>query len=88
MGISLASVAVKGLPPDTALSRLGLAPTDKTCDFFEAAIAAHPLPGDALLVTALDCDHRIIEAGSMAGLSAGCLALAGTLPRTARERDA
>jgi hypothetical protein len=75
MGISLASVAVKGLAPDTVLSRLGLAPTGRNCDFFETAVAAHPLPGDGMLVTALNCDHRIIRADSMARLSAGCQAL-------------
>jgi hypothetical protein len=76
MGISLAWVAVKGLEPDTILARLALAPTGRNCDILETDIAAHPLPGDAHMVAALDCAHRIVRADSMASLSAGCQALA------------
>jgi hypothetical protein len=79
MGISLAWVAVKGLEPDTVLARLDLAPTGRSCDILETGIAAHPLPGDAYLVAALDAAHRMIDAGSMALLSAGCEALAGSV---------
>lgn len=76
MGISLAWVAVKGLETDTILARLDLAPTGRNCDLLETGISAHPLPGGAQMVAALDCAHRIIEADSMARLSAGCEALA------------
>jgi len=76
MGISLAWVAIRGLDVDTVLARLDLAPTGRACDILETDIAAHPLAGGAHMVGALDCAHRIIEADSMARLSAGCEALA------------
>lgn len=76
MGISLAWVAVKGLELDTILGRLDLAPTGRSCDILETDIAAHPLPGHAWMVAALNCAHRIIHPASMADLSAGCRALA------------
>lgn len=76
MGISLAWVAVKGLELDTVLSRLELEAIDRTVDWLESDIAAHSLPGDALLVMALGCDHRIVEADSMIRLSVGCEAMA------------
>jgi hypothetical protein len=76
MGISLAWVAVKGLDTDTILERLALAPTGRRCDVLETDFATHPLPGDALLVTSLDRAHRIVDADSMAAVSAGCEALA------------
>jgi hypothetical protein len=76
MGISLAWVAVKGLDMDTILSRLELEPTGRECDCLDVDVSAHPLPGDALLVTTMRCDHRIIEPDSMAKVSAGCQAIA------------
>ncbi len=76
MGISLAWVAVEGLPLDQALQRLLLSRTGEACEFQHVDVSFHPLPQNWLLVTGMGCDHRVIRPESMSAVSAGCRAVA------------
>jgi hypothetical protein len=79
MGAALSWVAVEGADLATILARLGLEPTGAACGFPLRGIAAHPLPDGAWLIAAGGCDHRIIQAASMATLSAGGRAVSCTV---------
>ena len=76
MGISLAWVAVQGLPPDEALLRLSLARTGRSAASPFHGVAGRALPNGWFLITGGGCDHRIASAASVAALSSGCRAVA------------
>lgn len=76
MGVSLAWVAVEGLPTSEVLARLALTRNGKTRPYPNEGIAGHDLPRGWYLVGAARCDHRIIHAASMLAVSRGCRAVA------------
>ena len=46
MGIAMSWIAVRGLPLESALSRLGLELTDGETDYLQAPLTTHPVLPD------------------------------------------
>jgi len=72
MGYSLAWLAVRGIPHETALDRQGLTATDRQGDYAENALSGMPLENGWYLIVARGCDHRVIGEASLKELSIGC----------------
>jgi len=79
MGIALTWVAVEALPPGTALSRLSLSRTGRSCAFPFQGVAGLRLPSGWYLVAASGCAHRVAHSASLAALSASCRVVACTV---------
>lgn len=72
MGYSVSWLACRGLPFETVTSRLSLRATGRQGECLRTMVSAQTLGNAWHLVIANRCDHRIIEAPSLAALSVGC----------------
>ena len=76
MGISLAWISVKGKIKDTVLQQLQLVATGEEGEFFRFPIAGKAQNDGALIITAMRCDHYIIQEKTLDILSEECTIIA------------
>lgn len=75
MGYSIAWIAVRGIPKEEVLARLGLADSGEPDEAQESPVCGAELPGGVTLVFFNDFVHPATEAENMARLSVGGEAL-------------
>lgn len=79
MGYSISWLACRPLSFEAVLSRLSLRTTGRHDEFARSMISAQQIDDAWTLVVANRCDHEIVKAATLAGLSSGSEVIACTI---------